>query len=93
VDLPAEPTARLIETTFKRSRRPFAREQVPTVITPIDDVITRASIFDSDLPWHPVQIFSQRWLHTITLPTESVVDAAARCHDSRHDPLQPPHAR
>jgi len=89
VNLPTEPTAGLTETLFERCGRPFAHEQVPAVVAPVNDVITRARKFDSHLSWHPVRAFrTELYAHAITWPTEFAVDAAARYHDSRHDPVR-----
>lgn len=87
VNLPPEPTAGLAQTLLERRGGPFAHEQVFAVITPVNDVITPARKFDSHLSWHPVRAFRNGyWMQLRGLP-QIAVDAPARFHGSRHDPV------
>jgi len=49
---PAEPNARYGETAHERCCRPFAAEHRSAVVASIDDMVTRATEFDSNFSRH-----------------------------------------
>jgi len=58
VNLPPEPIAGLTETIFERCGRPFAHEQVPAAVAPVNDVITPARKFESHRSLHQCERFA-----------------------------------
>jgi len=68
---PTETHGRLDQAPLKRLRRALARKQIPPVVPPIDHMITRSRVFQSELPCH----------------AGKQAPATPFCQESTHDPF------